>query len=1515
MTGNIDLRMSFFYSKKSRPCFSNARRHPFSIIFAAIFALSLFPFDFLSAQCSPTALEIPNNGFDEDCDGLDDFYLTLPPFAYTVVGQDFEIYFRNLILSKHPDDYVFEVVTALNGTSSAQKWAWTPTLVNVGTHDLTVNIKTPGGTVLGTASTKIRVSTNAAPADMSAKKAILYGHSFFDQGYLPVYINNLVTQPGNPPISFHGKKASWATPFTKHEGYGGFMWRWFIQDAGSPFRYGSKINMRQYFDDVCGGAGNRPDFMVIHLDINDFCGYTALVGNTLQEIDDSITNDWNLNARRILDSIRVAAPNCKLGICLSPPGNARESAFATTYGGNPTLNNRWRWQKIISRIVIKNIERYSNRENENIFLIPENLDIDDFGEYNPPDARHPDPFDNNINTHCGYNEIAKSIYAWIKYIENLGSTPPPNGSTWFQDADNDGFGNAAVSQTATVQPAGFVANSSDCNDANAAINPATAEICGNNIDDNCNNQIDESTAPTGYCTAVSTFPWEDWIAGVKIGSVEKTSSKTNYSDHTSTVFPLAATNTVTLTSGFSFSTFDEYWRIWIDINRDGDFSDAGEMVAEKLAAKPALGTTLSSTTVSFSMSSAICGSTRMRVSMTRSAYPTACGTSAFGEIEDFSVTFSGGQPPVLKPDLTITALTAPASATVGLATPISFLVKNMGTAAAAQTVGTRAFLSTDNALSIDDLSLGSVTFPLPAIGATVNANLSFTLPSNQPVGNYFLILKTDDGSLISELDETNNQFSQAISVIAAPPAPKPDLIVSSLTAPASATAGLPMSITFSIKNNGTASATQNVLTNFYLSSDNTLSINDLMLGIASTAMPAVGNSNSTSVDLTIPAAQSVGNYFLIAKTDDPNAIAELDEANNVFSQAISIAAQPVGEPDLAIASASLPVVATVGIPFSTTFSIKNQGTATSAQNIASAIYLSTDNSLSINDLLLGSVQTSVPSVAGTLPANLTVTIPANQSAGAYFLIISTDNTGLLVESNETNNQFSQAITVNPQPIGQPDLAFASTSLPATATVGVAFNASFTIKNQGTATSAQSVVSAVFLSVDNTLSANDLSLGTVQMALPAVGGTVAGSLTLTIPTAQPTGPYFILISTDNTGLVAELNENNNLFTHAITVNPVAAQFSDLQVTTATVPANLTSGGSGTATFTVKNNGTGATGTAFSTSGWLSTDNNLSVNDVFLGSFSMASLAAGATAAGSLSFGLAANLPSGTYFFLLKTDTANSIFESNESNNILSKTTVVTNPNPPTYCASAGDFPWHDWISKVRINAKENASDKTQYSNFTGITPFIITKNGNNTVKLTTSYSSEVFDEYWRIWVDFNKDGDFLDANELVLSQKLAKPADGTLNVTLNSAFGISSGAATGTTRMRVAMKRGLVAPTSCEVLPFGEVEDYTVIVQATPNATTTENRESENGDGGIDFQLLPNPTDGQFSIGLSDFMGKKVAVKVLNPIGQTVLEMPTAELTTATIDLDLGEKPAGTYFIFVEIEGFRPECRRLVVLEK
>jgi len=74
----------------------------------------------------------------------------------------------------------------------------------------------------------------------------------------------------------------------------------------------------------------------------------------------------------------------------------------------------------------------------------------------------------------------------ILFIEEAG-TP----TTYYQDADGDDYGNAAVSMDVVGDPpAGYVADNTDCDDTNAAIYPGATEIA-NGLDDDCDGQIDD----------------------------------------------------------------------------------------------------------------------------------------------------------------------------------------------------------------------------------------------------------------------------------------------------------------------------------------------------------------------------------------------------------------------------------------------------------------------------------------------------------------------------------------------------------------------------------------------------------------------------------------------------------------------------------------------------------------------------------------------------------------------------------------------------------------------------------------------------------------------------------------------------------------------------------------------------------------------------------------------------------------------------------------------------------------
>ncbi|MFZ5445341.1 MAG: putative metal-binding motif-containing protein, partial [Myxococcota bacterium] len=69
---------------------------------------------------------------------------------------------------------------------------------------------------------------------------------------------------------------------------------------------------------------------------------------------------------------------------------------------------------------------------------------------------------------------------------------------YYVDLDADGFGASGSTPTASCGPvAGRVTNNTDCNDANTAVHPGTAELC-NSIDDNCDGQIDNGVATQNY---------------------------------------------------------------------------------------------------------------------------------------------------------------------------------------------------------------------------------------------------------------------------------------------------------------------------------------------------------------------------------------------------------------------------------------------------------------------------------------------------------------------------------------------------------------------------------------------------------------------------------------------------------------------------------------------------------------------------------------------------------------------------------------------------------------------------------------------------------------------------------------------------------------------------------------------------------------------------------------------------------------------------------------------------------
>ncbi|MDD5463322.1 MAG: CARDB domain-containing protein, partial [Methylococcales bacterium] len=245
-----------------------------------------------------------------------------------------------------------------------------------------------------------------------------------------------------------------------------------------------------------------------------------------------------------------------------------------------------------------------------------------------------------------------------------------------------------------------------------------------------------------------------------------------------------------------------------------------------------------------------------------------------------------------------------------------------------------------------------------------------------------------------------------------------------------------------------------------------------------------------------------GTHTITAYADDVNRFTESNETNNQLSQSITV-------------GASLPDVIVTSVSYANgifTSTVKNQGTVATPAGVAIGVAYSVDGA-----------QHTWGAVNGPLAAGASVTIgsdggPYTIPNGTHTITAYADDVNRFAESNETNNQLSQSITVG---ASLPDVIVTSVSYA---------NGIFTstVKNQGTVATPTGVVIGVAYSVDG-----------VQHTWGAVNGPLAAGASVTIGSdggayTIPNGTHTITAYADDVNRFAESNETNNQLSHSITV---------------------------------------------------------------------------------------------------------------------------------------------------------------------------------------------------------------------------------------------------------------------------------------------------------------------------------------------------------------------------------------------
>ncbi len=140
-----------------------------------------------------------------------------------------------------------------------------------------------------------------------------------------------------------------------------------------------------------------------------------------------------------------------------------------------------------------------------------------------------------------------------------------------------------------------------------------------------------------YCNVGTLTATDEWIKRVKIGSIDNVTGANNgYGDFTggqATVLEQGAAYPVTLEPGFAGQTFNEYFKIWMDLDQNGVFTD------DEIVFDPGQTTKVPISGIVPIPADAPLGNIRMRVMMIFQSVPGPCSLfgNIFGEAEDYCV--------------------------------------------------------------------------------------------------------------------------------------------------------------------------------------------------------------------------------------------------------------------------------------------------------------------------------------------------------------------------------------------------------------------------------------------------------------------------------------------------------------------------------------------------------------------------------------------------------------------------------------------------------------------------------------------------------------------------------------------------------------------------------------------------------------------------------------------------------------------------------------------------------------
>jgi len=615
-----------------------------------------------------------------------------------------------------------------------------------------------------------------------------------------------------------------------------------------------------------------------------------------------------------------------------------------------------------------------------------------------------------------------------------------------------------------------------------------------------------------------------------------------------------------------------------------------------------------------------------------------------------------------RPDLRVSSVTAPMQTYTDSNFDLVWTDSNSGHAAAIGPWHDYIYISPDSdpvhATKIGDFEFDSTL----SVGQSVTRDQIIAIPrAAVPTnGSYHLLVVTNATNSITEEDESNDTNNVGSTILTVNLLPLADLQVTSVQAPASATSGQTIGLTFQVTNKGAAATNASYWSDHaYLSTtpDMTGRVADLGVSQNGSYLDA-GQAYTTSRILTLPPTVA-GKLYIVVQTDSTNQVTESNEANNGAASApIQINQGPTGFLHVTSVTTNPAPPSPIfgGGNVVVTWTVKNIGQTSIAQGGPGywddALALSPTPAYdSIHGYFLGGhngTDRPGPLVAGqSYSHQRTITLP-NEITGNWYIVAIPDTQRVAGGfgpggSNVPRDTGSAKIVVTP--VAAADLIVSAVSAIAPTGPGQPVSVHWTVTNQGADnTPVASWSDGIYLSPTPTF---DKTTATLLGLVPHSGVLGAGmdysQSALLTPSPCLSGSFYIFVFTDAGNQVHEYDPTldakaNNVKGTTQPVGIIAPPAPDLIVVSVTAAGPATAGTSLSVTWTVKNQGAGPAAAPWNDTVYLSKSASFDASAVSIGSFGASStLAAGQSYVQTKQISIPSSL-SGPYYFYVVTNSA-------------------------------------------------------------------------------------------------------------------------------------------------------------------------------------------------------------------------------------------------------------------------------------